>query len=78
MAIAGLGPFLYIFAAAWKCGARWSAASGLTVTAGAILMSLAPTADAGSIWLFESKVVGLAACLVISARILYSRSRRTR
>jgi amino acid transporter len=77
MAISGLGPFLYIFAAAWKCGARWSAASGLTVTAVAILMSLAPTADAASIWLFESKVLGLAACLVISARILYSRGRRT-
>ncbi len=78
MAIAGLGPFLYIFAAAWKCGSRWSAASGLIVTAIAVIASLAPTADATSIWLFEFKIAGLTACLVISARILYSRSRRTR
>jgi amino acid transporter len=78
MAIAGLGPFLYIFAAAWKCGARWSAASGLMVTAIAVIASLAPTGGATSIWLFEFKILGLTACLVISARILYSRSRRTR
>jgi amino acid transporter len=78
MAIAGLGPFLYIFAAAWKCGSRWSAASGLIVTAIAVVASLAPTGDATSIWLFEFKILGLTACLVISARILYSRSRRTR
>jgi amino acid transporter len=76
MAIAGLTPFLYIFAAAWKYGSRWSALSGAVVTAFAVVASLAPTPDIGSIWKFELKLFGLSACLVISARILYNRSRR--
>lgn len=78
MAIAGLTPFLYIFAAAWKCGSRWSALSGGVVTVFAVLASLAPTADVVSLWRFELKLLGLSACLAISARILYNRSRRAR
>jgi amino acid transporter len=76
MAIAGLTPFLYIFAAAWKCGSRWSAISGAVVTAFAVVASLAPTAEIASVWRFELKLLGLSACLVISARILYNRSKR--
>lgn len=77
MAIGGLAPFLYIFYAAWRCGCRWSVVAGSAVTAVAVLCSLVPTAEVGSVWLFELKILGLTAVLVISARILYNRNRRT-
>ena len=76
MAIGGLIPFLYIFLAGWRCGARRSAAAGLVVTAIAVLCSVVPTADVRSPWLFELKILALTASLIVSARILYNRSRR--
>lgn len=73
MVIAGLIPFLYIFAAAWKCGARWSAAFGIVVSIIAILCSVVPTGDMRSPWLFEAKLFGVTALLVLTARLLFNR-----
>ena len=76
MAIGGLLPFVYIFLAAWRCGGRWSVVAGVAVTAIAVLCSAVPTAEVHSVWLFELKIAALTASLVVSARILYKRSRR--
>lgn len=77
MAIGGLLPFVYIFLAAWRCGATWSALSGVTVTVIALICAVLPTAEVHSVWLFEFKIVSLTVALVVSGRILYNRSRRT-
>jgi amino acid transporter len=76
MVIAGIAPFLYIFAAAWKHGARWSAFFGFAVSALAVVCSVVPTSEVDSVWAFEAKLWGGAALLVLSARILYLRARR--
>lgn len=73
--IAGFLPFVYIFLCAWRHGLRWSAASGLFVTAAAIGLSLVPPADAASVWLFEAKLLGGTALIYASARAAYRRRR---
>jgi amino acid transporter len=78
MAITGLLPFLYIFLSSWRCGVRWSAVSGFAVTALAVACSVVPTAEVHSVWVFEGKIAAMTAALVISARILYNRSRHAR
>ncbi|HEX4021293.1 MAG TPA: APC family permease [Acidobacteriaceae bacterium] len=70
MVIAGFIPFAYIFLAAWKCGCRASALCGLAVTAIALGASLVPTADV-HVGLFELKLLGGTALLIVSARILF-------
>lgn len=57
-------PFLYLFAAAWRYGRSWSAASGLAVTCLAIALSLVPPPDAASPILFLLKVSGGTALLL--------------
>jgi len=64
-------PFLYMFAAAWKYGRKWSAAMGLTVTVISIVVSLIPPGDARSLWLFEGKLLAGCAILVASARVMF-------
>ena len=64
-------PFLYLFGASWKFGRRWSAGSGLAVTALAIAFSLVPPAGAGPAWLFELKLAGGCAFLIGAARIVF-------
>jgi glutamate:GABA antiporter len=76
MVIAGLGPFGYIFAAAWKEGARWSSIFGFGMTALALICSVVPTSEVSNVWVFEAKLWGGAAVLVLSARFLYLRARR--
>jgi amino acid transporter len=71
MVIGGFIPFLYIFAAAWKCGARWSAASGAAVSIFALACAVVPTPDVRSPLLFQTKLLGVTAVLVASARIVY-------
>ncbi len=61
-------PFLYLFLAGWKAGSRAAAASGLFVTAAAILLSFAPPGETTSIWLFEAKLLGGTALLLAAAR----------
>ena len=75
MVIAGLTPYLYMYAAAWKLGARWSAACGFLVTALVVICAVVPTSEVGSVWAFEAKLWGGIVVLVLSARILYRRAR---
>lgn len=69
-------PFLYLFVSAWKHGQRGSAAAGLAVTVAAIAFSVVPTAEAGSAWLFEAKLLGGCGLLVAAARMWFTRGRR--
>jgi hypothetical protein len=62
-------PFLYLFGAAWKHGRQASAACGLLVTAMALVFSFIPPAGAASAWLFELKLAGGCALLVLAARM---------
>jgi amino acid transporter len=71
-------PFLYLFAAALRHGLRWSAVAGLAVTGAGIAFSLIPPGDAGSMWLFEAKLAGGCALLVVTARMAFARGRRER
>ena len=73
--IAGFLPFVYIFLAAWRWGLRWSAASGLGVTAAALCLSLVPPADTASVWLFEAKLLGGTALIYVSGRAAFRRRR---
>ncbi len=76
MAIGGLLPFIYIFIASWRCGARWSSLSGIIVSGLALICTVLPTAEVHSVWLFELKIAALTTALVVSARLLYNRSLR--
>lgn len=76
MAITGLIPFLYIFLSSWRCGVRWSALSGVAVTVIALVCSVVPTNEVHNVWIFEGKIAALTAALIVSARILYHRSKR--
>jgi amino acid transporter len=60
-------PFLYIFAAAWKCGQRVSAACGLAVTVLAIALVCVP--PEGASWWYETKLIGGCAVVFGGARI---------
>lgn len=64
-------PFVYLFAASWKCGQPRSSLSGLAVTVLSILVSLVPPPDTASLWLFECKLVAGCALLVGAARIVF-------
>jgi amino acid transporter len=68
-------PFLYLFGAAWRCGRRASAASGLAVTAAAIALSLVPPAGASAL-LFELKLAGGCAVLVVTAKMFFQAARK--
>jgi amino acid transporter len=76
MVIAGMAPFGYIFAAAWKHGARWSALFGFAMTALAVICSIVPTSEVSNVWAFEAKLWGGTAVLILTARFLYLRARR--
>jgi glutamate:GABA antiporter len=78
MAITGLLPFLYIFLSSWRYGVRWSAVSGVAVTSIALICSVVPTSEVHNVWVFEGKIVAMTAALVVSARMLYNRSRYAR
>jgi amino acid transporter len=71
-------PFLYMFAAAWKFGQKWSAGPGLLVTAIAMLASLIPPGDVRSVWLFEFKLIAGCAVLVAAARVTFQVALRRR
>lgn len=69
-------PFLYMFLAAARLGLRWSAASGLAVTALAIAVSLAPPEEAERPLLFTLKIASGCALVVAAARMVFTRGRR--
>ena len=77
MVIAGFLPFLYIFASAWRAGKRASALSGWAVTAIALICSAVPTDQIANVWLFEAKLAGGTAAVVVSGWLIY-RSRVSR
>jgi glutamate:GABA antiporter len=67
MAVTTLFPFLYIFAAGWKCGWRVSGACGLSVTALALVVAFIP--PEGASWLYEVKMIGGCAAVVLASRV---------
>jgi amino acid transporter len=71
-----LFPFVYIFAAGWKSGWRVSAASGLSVTALALLVAFIP--PEGASWLYEIKMIGGCAAVVVAARMNFQYALRRR
>jgi amino acid transporter len=76
MVIAGFAPYVYIFGSAWRAGRRVSAASGLAVTAIAIVCSAIPSNAIGNSWLFEAKLAAATALVIVSARLIYNRYAR--
>ena len=76
MVITGFIPFLYIFGSAWKAGRRWSAISGLAVTALALVSSVVPTASVTNIWLFEMKILVGTVMAIGCGWFIYSRNVR--
>ena len=75
-AVTTLFPFIYIFGAGWKCGWRMSAICGLSVTVLAVVVAFIP--PEGASWLYEVKLGGGCAAVVLTARInfKYALSRR--
>ena len=71
MVIAGFLPYLYMFMSAWKCGRRISAVSGMAITALAIISSVVPTPDVTNVLLFEIKIVGGTALIILLAWLVY-------
>jgi amino acid transporter len=65
-------PFLYLFGAAWRSGARLSAVCGLLVTGFSIAISAIPPSGTASLWLFEFKLLGGCAALVLTGRMVYT------
>ena len=78
MVITGFLPYVYIFGSAWKAGTRLSALSGWAVTALALLCSIIPTSEIGSVWLFEGKLALATAVVIASAWVVYRRNLRGR
>jgi amino acid transporter len=75
MVITGFLPYAYIFGSAWKAGKRWSAVSGWSVTALAILCAVVPTAEIANVWLFEVKLAAGTLGIIASAGLAYRRAR---
>ena len=71
-------PFVYLFAAAWKHGYRWSALSGMVVSLAGIGFSFVPPGGTQSVWLFELKMLGSTAALTGTGWLFFVRGRRKR
>jgi amino acid transporter len=77
MVIVGFLPYLYIFGSAWKAGHTVSAVSGWAITLLAIVCSVVPTADVTNVWLFEGKLFGGTAAVIVVSWWLYRRNLRS-
>ena len=75
MVITGFLSYAYIFGSAWKAGKRWSAVSGWSVTALAIVCAVVPTTEIKNVWLFEGKLAAGTLAIVASAGLAYRRAR---
>ncbi len=73
--IATLLPFIYIFASGFKFGQRWAGAAGGLITILAVILSAVPPPGVASRLIFELKVVGGTALLVLAARPIFARNR---
>jgi amino acid transporter len=69
-------PFVYMFAAAWKFGQRFSALCGLVVSTIAIVFSFLPTSDVRSVWWFEGKLLGGCVLLYVLAWMCFRHYRQ--
>lgn len=74
--ITTLLPLLYLYASAWRLAPRLrpAAASGFLVTLLGIALSFVPPGGIASVWLFELKLLGGTALLLLGARWWYLRS----
>ena len=68
-------PYIYLFGATWKCGARLSSAAGLLVTVMAVALSFVPPPDVASVRVFELKLAGGFVVLAAGARACFHRYR---
>jgi len=75
MLLTGFLPFVYIFGSAWKAGKRLSAVSGGAITLLAMLCSVVPPDEISNVWLFEAKLAAGSLAVVLSAWIIYHRSK---
>ena len=75
MVISGFIPYIYIFGSAWKARKHVSALCGWAVTALAIICAIVPTADVKNVWLFEMKLAVGTIAVIVSAWLVYRRSR---
>jgi glutamate:GABA antiporter len=71
-------PYVYIFLSAWKFGQKRSGSSGLFVTLIAMGLSLIPPEKAASVLLFEAKVIGGSALLVLAGWLAFKAGTRRR
>lgn len=74
--VTNLFPFVYIFGAGWKGGWRVSAVCGLSVTALALVVAFIP--PEGASWLYEVKMIGGCAAVVVAARMNFQYAVRRR
>ncbi|HJZ99631.1 MAG TPA: APC family permease, partial [Candidatus Solibacter sp.] len=74
MVIVGFLPYIYIFGSAWKAGKRISAISGWAITLLAIVCAVVPTSDVNNVWLFEGKLIGGTAAVILVAWWMYRRA----
>jgi amino acid transporter len=74
MVITGFLPYLYIFGSAWKAGKRLSALSGWSVTLVTLMCAVVPTPDVTDVLLFEFKLLGGTAAVILAAWLLYRRA----
>jgi amino acid transporter len=75
MLLTGFLPFVYIFGSAWKAGKRLSAVSGGAITLLAMLCSVVPPDEISNVWLFEAKLAAGSLAVVLSAWLIYRRSK---
>jgi amino acid transporter len=73
MVLTGFIPYLYVFASAWKAGKRLSAASGLAITALAVLSSVVPSREITNTGLFEGKLAAGTLAVIASGAVIYNR-----
>jgi amino acid transporter len=66
-------PFAYMFLAAWRFGSRGAALAGLAVTLFALGFSFVPPYGAGSVWLFEVKLLGGLVLITALAKWCYQK-----
>jgi amino acid transporter len=69
-------PFAYLFASAWRFGQRLAAMSGMFVTLVALVVSVIPPPGIASLAIFEFKLIGGAAALMLVARWWFQRASR--
>jgi len=77
MVITGFLPYLYIFACACKARKRVSATSGAAITLLALFCSVVPPTEVTKVWLFEGKLAGGTLAVILSAWLIYHRTKRS-